>query len=378
MQHISTTSFGRRATEADRIAAATARTPLPEVTRDKWAILRDLTTARTAFGLSDRTLTVLTALVSFHPDAALRDGGTVVFPSNATLSARAHGMAESTLRRHLASLVDAGLILRRDSPNGKRYARGGAAGRSVAYGFDLSPLLRRDLDIARAAETVRAETERCRALRERLVLQMRDAAGLIALADPSETAPWDSERDRLALIRRAMRRKLEAPALEELVRETECLLQSIDARLPPVETAEPGGSDSQNERHIQLSEKNSSVEKKPQRQCAQSLTLDQVLTACPDLADFSTDPVRDWQDLHRLASTLGPMLGIDASLWRLSEHHLGRVGAAVTVAGVLQRHRTIRNPGGYFRRLVDKARDGQFSPVSMILTRPAGKRPVPA
>ena len=37
--------------------------------------------------------------------------------------ARANGMPPTTLRRHLAVLVDCGLIVRRDSPNGKRFAR---------------------------------------------------------------------------------------------------------------------------------------------------------------------------------------------------------------------------------------------------------------
>ena len=47
------------------------------------------------------------------------------FPSNNKLRSRAYGMSEPTLRRHLASLVKAGLLIRRDSPNGKRYARRG-------------------------------------------------------------------------------------------------------------------------------------------------------------------------------------------------------------------------------------------------------------
>lgn len=37
------------------------------------------------------------------------------------LSGRAHGITGTTLRRHLAALVEAGLISRKDSANGKRY-----------------------------------------------------------------------------------------------------------------------------------------------------------------------------------------------------------------------------------------------------------------
>jgi len=96
---------------------------------DKWAISRDLTQARVAFGVTDRDLVVLAALLSFYPEKMLRAGqGIIVFPSNVSLSERTHGMAESTLRRHLAALCKAGLILRHDSPNGKRYAAKDRAG----------------------------------------------------------------------------------------------------------------------------------------------------------------------------------------------------------------------------------------------------------
>ena len=64
----------------------------------------------------------------------------MVFPSNDQLSLRAHGMAPATLRRHLAVLVHCGLLIRRDSPNGKRYARKGQGGTiESAFGFDLMP-----------------------------------------------------------------------------------------------------------------------------------------------------------------------------------------------------------------------------------------------
>ena len=126
------TPFGRQAVTAGLLATrALAETPAPQASTDKWALLRDLTAARGAYGVSDRDLAVLAALISFHPRAELTDDAQlIVFPSNASLSARAHGMPESTLRRHLAALVKAGLILRRDSPNGKRYATRGASGQA--------------------------------------------------------------------------------------------------------------------------------------------------------------------------------------------------------------------------------------------------------
>lgn len=86
---------------------------------DKWQLLRALTEARMSFQLSDRTIAVLEALLSFHREKEL-DGmdDIIVFPSNTEFSLRTRGMAPATLRRHLAELVKGGFIIRRDSPNG--------------------------------------------------------------------------------------------------------------------------------------------------------------------------------------------------------------------------------------------------------------------
>ena len=132
---------------------------------DKWAVLKALAAGRAAFGVTDRDLAALAALLSFHPERTLAPGegaggaGLIVFPSNAALSARAHGMAESTLRRHLAALVAAGLIRRQDSPNGKRYAARGVDGAPErAFGFDLAPLAWRADEIEAAATAIPAKT----------------------------------------------------------------------------------------------------------------------------------------------------------------------------------------------------------------------------
>ncbi len=120
----------------------------------------------------------MNALLSFYPGAELSgENGLVVFPSNAQLSLRTHGMAGTTLRRHLACLVESGLILRRDSPNGKRYARrsrNGAVGE--AFGFDLSPLLARADEFKAAAAELAAAKQYHRLMRERLSLCRRDIA----------------------------------------------------------------------------------------------------------------------------------------------------------------------------------------------------------
>lgn len=99
---------------------------------NKWKVFNDVGEAKDVFGLQDRSITVLQALLSFYPNDELSDesGGLIVFPSNNQLSLRAHGIAGTTLRRHLSALVDAGLIERRDSPMASAMHIGAGEGRS--------------------------------------------------------------------------------------------------------------------------------------------------------------------------------------------------------------------------------------------------------
>ena len=123
---LGTTPFGRRSLSLAHVAsqAIAKERPLDKVVH-KWTVFRAICTAKARLGLTERALSVLDALLSFHPETALTGENLIVFPSNDQLALRAHGMPPSTLRRHLAVLVDCGVIIRRDSPNGKRYARKG-------------------------------------------------------------------------------------------------------------------------------------------------------------------------------------------------------------------------------------------------------------
>src|SRR5579875_3124167 len=140
-----TTPFGRRTLTLAYVASqSVAKACPPEKASHKWNVFRDICAAREKLGVSDRALAVLNALLSFHPETVLTGAGLVVFPSNKALGVRANGMAAATLRRHLAALVEAGLVIRRDSPNGKRYARKNGAGEvETAFGFDLAPMVAR-------------------------------------------------------------------------------------------------------------------------------------------------------------------------------------------------------------------------------------------
>lgn len=157
MTHI-TTPFGRRTLSLGMVAAQVAARDVEGKAAHKWKTFRAIAECREALGVTDRDLVVMNAMLTCLPETALSAGDLVVFPSNKALSLRAHGMAETTLRRHIAALVKAGLVVRRDSPNGKRYARKDGAGEiEIAYGFDLSPVLARAEEFENLAAEIAAE-----------------------------------------------------------------------------------------------------------------------------------------------------------------------------------------------------------------------------
>lgn len=347
--------------------------PAPVSEADKWQIIANLSVARKAFGISDRSLAVLNVLASVHGERMLReDDLLVVYASNATLSRRAHGMPESTLRRHLAALVEAGLIARHDSPNGKRYMRRGAGGEVIrAFGFDLAPLLHRACEIAQAAEDERAHRAERTALREEVTLLLRDAQKLSDYA--AEGGASDALSDRIALTKRHLRRQLSLEEIQAIRDSLKPLVDKLRTELTPVTEApapatELSARDSQNERHIQVSDKTLSESEGSDRP-----NLREVLGACPDILPYADQPLTDWQGMVRTMSRLAPMTGIDPATWSEACRSLGPEGAAATLAGIVQRIGEIRSPGAYLRSLSQKARAGGFTPGPMIRSLAAAR-----
>ncbi|MBU2960232.1 replication initiation protein [Citreicella sp. C3M06] len=336
----------------------------------KWDVLRDLGVARRAFGLSDRDLSVLQALLTFLPGDQLSGEGQIVFPSNARLSERSHGMAESTLRRHLAALVQAGVLLRRDSPNGKRYARrSGDGGISRAFGFDLAPLHRLSGRIASLAEQTRTESAERRALREDCVLLLRDCAALV-LCLQAEGIQIDPVDEQLHLSRRTLRRKLDRSALEALRAELLALQESLLSTLPqdeplestaeaPLVTSEMSGSGSQNERHHKNSEKEDTESNPPVR-------LATIRHVCPELKSYSQTGLNNWEDVIGTSKTIAPMIGIGRAVWNEACTAMGPLNSAISVGYILQRLDKIKSPGGYMRQIARKARSEAFSLRPMV------------
>ena len=389
--HPSTTPFGRRPLSLAMVASqVAAKARPPNTTVHKWQIFRAICEGKSAIGVSDRSLAVLNALLTFHPETALTgDDELIVFPSNDQLALRAHGMPPATLRRHLAALVDCGLVIRRDSPNGKRYARKGQGGAiETAFGFDLTPLVARAAEFERLAGEIRAERRALALVRERITLYRRDVAKMISAGlEEDVPADWRAFHSAyLGLVSRIPRTATRLE-LEPLAEELGCLVDELRKVLEEhVKTQNPSANESQFERHIQNSNpepiesepgfpesQGATAELQPEatRVPQRSFPLGMVLEACPDIADYARHGIRSWRDFVATARLVRSALGISPSAWEDARTVLGDEVAAVVVAAILQRGEAIKSPGGYLRSLTEKARGGAFSlgPVLMALLR---------
>ena len=434
-----TTPFGRRSLTLAHVAGRmVAKSRPPEATAHKWKVFQAICAAKAKLGITERALAVLDALLSFHPETTLSGDDLVVFPSNARLCLRAHGMASSTLRRQLAILVDAGIVLRKDSPNGKRYARKARDGRAAeAFGFDLSPLVARAAEFETLAESVRFDERRLRLLRERVTLARRDIAKMIetgveegveapcGVADGQGPANWIAVH---AIYRAILARMPRVATVETMTPIAGALGGLAKDILSALETHVISKNSSVNEsvngRHEQNSNPNRPSDLEPRFQespgadvepletkaapadeerhggtrspastepsIARSVRdvpsggvidlenwtppLGLVLEACPDIVDFAPSGVAHWRDLVAAAEIVRPALGISPSAWSEAVDAMGDRRAAVVLAAILQRGALVASPGGYLRDLSRKAAAGAFSIGPMIMAALAARR----
>lgn len=402
---LSTTPFGRRPLTLGMISSQMAAKAKPETAIvHKWHVFQHIKEARQVLGATDRALAILHALLSFHPEIALdANSELIVWPSNEQLMARANGMPPTTLRRHLAVLVDCGLIIRRDSPNGKRYARKGRGGEiEQAYGFDLAPIVARAEEYKTLAGAVQAEKKAFRVAKERLTILRRDIVKMIE-AGLDEGVPGNWKRFQQAYQEIAGRIPRTAPRqlLESLGGEMEKIWREIRELLETfAKTQNMDANESHSGRHIQNSNPDSQSESEqglagkneaggnaaanhnlrslPKRE----LPLGIVLDACPNIRWLvKGSEIRHWRDLQAAAELARPMLGISPSAWQEAREVLGDQQAAITLAAIHQKADQISSAGGYLRSLTDRAKDGKFSvwPMIMALLRAKldGSKPTP-
>ncbi|MBL0373402.1 replication initiation protein RepC [Rhizobium sp. KVB221] len=419
-----TTPFGRRPMSLAMLANQTKAGNIDVAkATDKWRLYRALCEARLRLGVTDRAMALLNALLSFYPHTELSvENGLIVFPSNAQLSLRAHGMAEQTIRRHLAGLIDAGLLTRKDSANGKRYARRDGAGDvNEAFGFSLAPLLARAEEIEAIASQVVAERVEFQRLKERLTICRRDVSKLIMTAlDEQAPGDWQAMHLHFRALVDALPRSPSMHQVAETLDEMELLREEVVNRLEmQIKSENHSVNPLQNERHIQNSKPESISELEPRfdtklgrdqhvkttdapeapdvivneypggegrsdpepmrrrwrepqdgaaAAAGRSFPLGMVLQACPDIAMYAPGGAIDgWRDLMGAAVVVRSMLGVSPSAYQEACEVLGAENAATVMACILERAGHINSAGGYLRTLTERARKGEFGLGPMLM-----------
>ncbi|MDR0252750.1 MAG: replication initiation protein RepC [Brucellaceae bacterium] len=355
---------------------------------DRWKLLRALTEAREAYQLSSRTIAVLEALLSFYPDKML-DGRTplIVFPSNHELSMRLRGMSTPTIRRHIAILVELGFILRRDSPNGKRFVRRDSNGEiAMAFGFDLSPLTFKAAEIETHANELREHARLRQQMRFNITIHLRDISKtILAALSENRAGDWNTLYDQLQALSGRVERN---GTLENLSKREQALSilrhQVENLYLSKVSDQKMSGNVCENEHHIQNPNIESLDKKQDQKHENQTTKpvsknlqpkrqtettphspsaapdLQEILLQCPQISHYAQHGIHQWRDLIVTAGHIRPMLGITASAWQKACEIMGEINAAVTLAAMLERSDKIHSAGGYLRKLTQQAERGQY------------------
>jgi replication initiation protein RepC len=310
----------------------------------------------------------------------------------------------------------------KDSPNGKRWGRRDADGVIVeAYGFDLAPMAARAEEFEALYEHLHAERALCASLRNAITvtrrmirakiekalstglrgpwanLQVAFRALLEGLPGRSERSGWlEGYLDRIkalqASVERSFERAFDSPA------ETDANGVSTEGNNSK-ETRNMIPTSLENETHIlttnepnpvisnRFEEKHAAgvVPEKPTLEPVErpeevdldiswsthtnkrssDIDVPMLMASCPHFADMARGTqgyMKDWNDVHRAAAALRPVVGISEDAWNVANKVLGPARAAASIALILDKSSDgeVKSPGGYLRGLIEKARIGEL------------------
>lgn len=352
----------------------------------RWDVLTVARALRRDMKLTPGDIAVLQALLSFLPckasGSAVEQMVTstmllVVFPSNANLADRAHGMDPRCLRRHLVNLENAGLIKRRRSANGKRFPLRHNGKIVDAFGIDLTPgfialpsLRERTNALSREAEEARNLRSEIRAVRQELFarahacgdtilawlddigrrlrrsLGVEDLRSLLArlqaylstLAAPSGDAPSDSGH-------RAPQSITGEPDTQNGEAWNSDVEKSGPAPLSP--NAEPISSgissarDGQNVRHKELEKRVYSK---------QETVIDWARV--PGLREYFPDKPKNYSELVYVLEMACRCIGLRQEKFKWALQSVGAQSMLEKLNLVFERAERLHNPAGYFLHLV--------------------------
>lgn len=321
---------------------------------ERHIVVEALRRAGPNLGLRPPVVATLEAMLSCLPPTRSHH---TVFASNATLAFRRNGISDRTIRRHVAALQDAGLLVRHDSPNKKRFSRrSGADGLCLRFGFDLSPLFDRLEAITELANHAIREQEKLAYAR----CKLRAAANAALARNPDDGSAL--------MVLKLLRRKLSITECGELLSTLSVAVPEgqVDTHTSAMPETAVSANDGQNVRHHQRSNKET-IDKRPKpaiikQANEQQVSVDDLIQTCTEAASFSLRTIRTAEDVITHARTLAPMLGIDTVTYQAADDRLGRTATAVTVWLLAQMHQKIHSVGAYFRSITTGARSATYDP----------------
>lgn len=316
----------------------------------KWQMLGVVEELREVLGLRGTSIAVLRAMVALIPGDRIDRGradGHICFASNATLARRAH-VSVQTVERHIARLISEGLVTRRASGNGKRWARRDRQGRVVlAAGLSLAPLAERHAElVAKAAE----EAER----RQGLAL-LRDRCAL-ALAELRALCGADQCAALLNRARNLLRRKPEDGALNGLLEDISREINRLGGHAPE----ETRASDTRIEGHKETDSRQYVEEETSSKMDVSERDMQRAYPRLCKALRFA----RSQRDCAEIMDQLAAEVGL-APLWP-QIRALGAAQSFMVLGYVYERAGTIGKPAAYANRLLAGLREGVIGWESLL------------
>jgi len=357
-----------------------------------------------AIGLKAAKIALIDQLFAFSMAIDWSDAQTipVVWPSNELL-ARRLGIKISTLKYHLAGLVEAGLICYSDHPTYQRRGRRSEDGRIVeAYGINLSPVAARYCELLELSDAAEFEARSCKDLSNRRTVLRRGIAAIIEAAR-QELGSLDEEwNSLLARLDRLRERRAQGSVelaevidmLEALHTEAGALLETLYdsrdsntavAKIRPLQTtAETPNSESCNDERdcadAQCIDKSGAKgamapENKPADTPAPSKRKTQSVEPDDDIVNVSLPLLRSamvhlsqmvpevfdhWAVFRSSGGLLCRLCYVNPQVYQEAVEVLGQDLAIVALALTAERNAngSISNPGGYLRELINRGRQG--------------------
>lgn len=359
------------------------RTALAERTNlpcpNPYELLGPVRVLKKELDLTSSDLAVLTALISFLPRE--RRGNldsqkialTVVFPSNASLSERANGLDERTLRRSLGRLSAAELIERKSSANGKRFPLRYGGVIKDAFGIDLKPLIQRYDTLAMQASQLTEERAHLRSLKTEALALRASLLRQIGL---------DEEKlSTLHMIRNVLRRAtLTVDAVLSIISELRALgadtdacygerhtvanaegsIQAVEQRSGTLDSVELTATNGQNVRHIESSKRDIkkvvlTIEDQDKQTALSQVKMSRnpAMMAWEEfthVAGLFPVPPRTGESLTRLLYDLGRMLRVGQDKLKRGIQKAGAGKLLLVFDYLIARSDTIKYADAYFEK----------------------------